>query len=70
MHSDDELAELADDIKLNGLRCPVTLGIAVVEEGTEPTLCVVAIAISRRQSQPTAGSRKHAIPRTGRSVPL
>ncbi|MFX1767578.1 hypothetical protein PWP93_34335 [Paraburkholderia sp. A1RI-2L] len=50
MHSDDELAELADDIKLNGLRYPVTLGIAVVEEGTEPTLCVVAIAISRRQS--------------------
>jgi hypothetical protein len=41
MRSDDDLDAMAQSIKANGLRNAVALGMSVVDDGTEPTLCVI-----------------------------
>ncbi len=41
MHSEDELSDLADDIKANGLRYPVVLGMTVTAEGFPAHLAVI-----------------------------
>ncbi|MFL9998293.1 ParB N-terminal domain-containing protein [Paraburkholderia sediminicola] len=41
MRADDDLDAMAESIRANGLRFPVVLGMAAIDDGSEPMLCVV-----------------------------